>query len=267
MKTILYACTNLAYDQIFSPVVVTPGVEHVLFTDRKPRFVRGWQWRPLPDATGALTPTLTNRYAKFFPHRIFPDAGITIYVDANTLLIGDLRPLIGEFVDSGADIGLFAHKQRFNIFEEFEFGLKVGRIPARDAEKGRAQLQRYLEEGLARDHPFTENAIIFRRHGNPALEGAMDLWWEQLATYTKRDQLSLPYVLHKSDIKAKIWDWNYKFENPYFTRYLHRRNFLNDLNVTMKNKRYYNRLNYHFYGSVLYAYHGLLKRVLSRQEG
>jgi hypothetical protein len=262
MKTVLYACTNLAFDQIFPPVVRTPGVDHVLFTDRRPRRLGAWEWRPLPPETEGLSPTLVNRYAKFFPHRLFPDAEVTIYVDANTLLIGDLGPLIAEFTGSEADIGLFRHGKRADIFEEFAFALEVGRIPPRDVEKGRAQLQRYRDEGLPRDHAFTENAIIFRRHGNPALERAMELWWEELETYTKRDQLSLPYVLHKSGLRAKIWDWNYIDENPYFHRYLHRHSVLHDLNVAMKNKRYYNRVYYHLFGAVLFAYHGVLKSRL-----
>ena len=200
-RTVLYACTNLAYDQIFTPVAMTPGVDFVLFADRRPRFVRGWQWRPLPAETAGLSPTMVNRFAKFFPHVIFPEAEVSIYVDANTLMLADLTPLIEEFRVSGADIGLFPHKQRFDIAEEFEFARKVGKIPAEDAEKGAAQLAHYRAEGLPDDHLFTENAIIFRRHGNPALAAAMDLWWEQMATYTKRDQLSLPYVLYKSDLE------------------------------------------------------------------
>ena len=261
-KTVLYTCTNLAFDQIFPPAVRTPGVEYVLFTDRRPRRLGAWEWRPLPPQTQGLSPTLTNRYTKFFPHRLFPEAEITIYVDANTLLIGDLTPLIAEFTASGAEIGLFRHAKRSDIFSEFDFCQEVGRIPPQDVEKGRSQLQRYLDEGLPKAHAFTENAIIFRRHGNPALERAMDLWWEELETYTKRDQLSLPYVLHKTGIRAKIWDWNYTEENPYFHRYLHRHSFLHDLNVTMKNKRYYNRVYYHLFGSMLFAYHGLFKRLL-----
>lgn len=251
MKTVLYACTHLGYDQIFSPVATTPGMEFVLFSDRRPRFVRGWQWRPLPPQTAGLSQTMVNRFCKLFPHELFPDADCTVYVDANTLILSNLQPLIDEFLASGADIGLFPHKQRADIFEEFEFGVRVGKIPSSDVETGRRQLRRYLDEGLPPDHPFTENAIIFRRHGDPALEAAMDLWWEQLGTYTKRDQLSLPYVLHKSGLRMKLWDWNYKFENAYFKRYMHRRGIKNNVNTFLKNKNYYSRTNRALYEHVL----------------
>ena len=68
--------------RIFSPVAPTPGVEFVLFADRRPRLVRGWRWRPLPEVARGLSPTLVNRYAKFFPERILPEAEVSVYVDA-----------------------------------------------------------------------------------------------------------------------------------------------------------------------------------------
>ena len=150
-RTVVYACTDLGYDQIFSPVAPTPGVEFVLFADRRPRLVRGWRWRPLPDAARGLSPTLANRYAKFFPERILPGAELSVYVDANTLILADLTPLVAEFAASGADIGLFRHQERTTLAEELEFGRRVGKIPAADAAKGEAQLGRYRAAGLPPD--------------------------------------------------------------------------------------------------------------------
>jgi len=256
VRTVVYACTHLDYDQIFSPVVPTPGVDFVLFADRRPRLVRGWQWRPMPEAVGGMSQTLANRYAKFFPYAVLPEADCSIYIDANTLVLGDLTPLVEEFLASGADIGLFPHRERSTIAEEFEFGRRVGKIPPSDVEKGLAQLRRYREAGLPPDPPFTENAIVFRRHGNPALEAAMDLWWSELMNYTQRDQLSLPYVLFKSQLKVKFWDWNYKYVNPYFLRYVHRRGVVSDLNVFLKNKQYYGPFNRVICGAALFIAHG-----------
>lgn len=267
MKTVLYACTDLAYDQIFSPVVGTPGIEPVLFSARKPRFVAGWRWRPLPAEVAGLSPSLANRFCKFFPETIFPEAEVSIYVDANTLILADLRPLLDEFIASEADIGLFPHQERFDIFEEFEFCKRVNKIPPADHAKGQAQLRHYADEGLPRDHVFTENAILFRRHGNPALAAAMALWWEQLERFTKRDQLSLPYVLHKSDLKVKLWDWNYKFENPYFKRYMHRRGFFDDLNVFLKNKRHYNPVYRASIDGAFFVFHDMIKPLALRIRG
>lgn len=249
MKTSLYTCVNLAYDQIFSPVVPSPGIETVLFSDRRPRFVSGWNWRPRTEEMTKLNPTLANRYAKFFPMRIFPDADYSIYTDANNLVTADLNPLLEEFIASDADIGLFPHSKRRDIYSELEFCKEVGKIRPPDYALGDEQMAFYRAEGLPDDHIFTENAIILRRHGRPgtehaargaALEAAMQLWWDQLARFTKRDQLSLPYVLDRADLKVKLWDWHYLDPNPYFSRYPHRRGALRDVHIFLTNKRHYN---------------------------
>ena len=84
----------------------------------------------------------------------------------------------------------------------------------------------------------------------------MDLWWAELMNYTKRDQLSLPYVLYKSELKVKFWDWNYKYVNPYFMRYLHRRGVVSDLNVFLKNKQLLRPFNDAICGAALFIAHG-----------
>ena len=69
--------------------------------------------------------------AKFFPHRILPEAEISIYVDANTLILADLTPLIEEFAASGADIGLCSRTaSAASIAEEFDVRPAGGQNPA-----------------------------------------------------------------------------------------------------------------------------------------
>lgn len=245
MKTVLYTCANLAYDQIFSPVAPSPGITPVLFSDRRPRFVSGWEWRPRTEEMAKLNPTLANRYAKFFPARIFPDADYSIYTDANNLVTADLNPLLAEFIASDADIGLFPHSKRRDIYAELEFCKEVGKVRPPEYALGDEQVAFYRAEGLPEEHVFTENAVILRRHGRgeargAALDAAMELWWDQLARFTKRDQLSLPFVLHRSGLKVKLWDWNYLSPNPYFSRYPHRRGPLRDIHIFLINKRHSN---------------------------
>ena len=243
MRTVLYACTNLAYDQIFTPVAMTPGVDFVLFADRKPRFVRGWQWRPYPPRGGRALAHHDQPLRQVLPAPIFPEAEISIYVDANTLMLADLTPLIAEFRASGADIGLFPHKQRFDICEEFAFARKVGKVPAADAAKGAAQLAFYRAEGLPDGHLFTENAIIFRRHGGgqsrarggdgPLVAADADLHPPRPAEPALRaDEVGA---------EGEALGLELQVREPLLPRYLHRRGALSDLNVILKNKRCYNR--------------------------
>lgn len=254
MRVVVYTCTFLSYDQVFPPVRKTPGADYVLFSDRRPRCLSGWKWRPLPEAARFMSQTMANRYCKFFPHRLFPEADLSIYVDGNTLILEDLRPLIAEFTAAGSGIGLFAHKERDNLLAEFAWGQRTGKIPPEEVERAEEQLARYQAAGVPPDHILTENGIIFRRHGDPDLGPAMDLWWDELCAYSRRDQLSLPYVLCATGIATKIWDWNYKFRNPYFLRYPHRSGFSVDLAIALRNRMLRGRLAYIGYGLVLYAF-------------
>ena len=79
-----------------------------------------------------------------------------------------------------------------SIAEELAFGKEVGKIPAAEAATAEAQVAGYLAGGLPAAHVLTENGVIFRRHGAPGLEAAMELWWQELDRASKRDQLSLP---------------------------------------------------------------------------
>ena len=215
MKTVVYTCANLAYDQIYSPVVATPGSSMCCFpTAARASSPAGSGAPARPGCVPRLRPS-ANWFCKFFLQRLFPEAGISIYLDANLLILGDLQPLINDFLARGGDRPVPAwraqrHRQRI------AFCKRVGKIGPADSARGEAQLAAYAAEGLPPDHGLTENAIILCRHDAPGLDGAMDLWWQQLATYTKRDQLSLPYVLWKSGLEAKVWDWSYWSEKSLF---------------------------------------------------
>ncbi len=257
-RTVVYTCTDLAYDQVFSPVAATPGVDYVLFSDRRPRFVRGWQWRPKPQAVAGLGSAMANRRLKFFPGEVFPEADLSIYLDANILVLGDLGPLIAEFLASGAEIGLFVHGERRDVASELAFCAEVGKVSPEEHQKGEAQLAGYRARGCPDDARLTENGIILRRHDGPRLGRAMALWWDELNAHTRRDQLSLPFVLHETGIATKLFDWNYREENPYFHRYPHRSGILKDAYILMRNKRHYGRANHYLYGAVTEGYRRLL---------
>lgn len=222
MKIVVYTCTFPDYDAVYTPLVRTPGVEYVLHAPAPPRFVRGWQWRPLPPAVTGFSQTMANRYCKFFPDRLFPDADVTIYADGNVLMKGDLRPLIDEFLATQAEIGLFRHPWRRSIDEELPFCKQVGRVKPADFDKADAQVAGYYAEGLPRDHVLTQNGVIFRRHDGPRLQAAMALWWDEMQTHVPRDQLSSPYVFWKTGVAVTVWPWIYSRDNPYFLAYGHR---------------------------------------------
>ena len=222
MRVVVYTATFTDYDWIVSPGVKAAGVDYVLISDRKPRLASGWSWRPYPAETAGLDQTMANRYCKFFPHILFPDHDLSVYIDGSIVLVGDITPLLNRFVGSDADIGLFPHRFGRTLAEELDFAIEVSKIRGPDIDRARGQLQRYVGEGLDPQLLISENAVLLRRHGRAALDAAMALWWQELGAGCRRDQVSLQYCLWRTGATAMTFDFLYRRSNPYFFQLGHR---------------------------------------------
>lgn len=223
-SSVVYSCTFADYDYTFGPLEKTPGAEFLRFGTTKPNRHGIWQHHPVPAAQEMPTQTLTNRKFKLFPGQTIPECDVAVYIDGNILVRADLSPLIQEFWDSNADIALFPHPSGRSLAEEIDFALDH-KIPKEDVALAEAQREKYRALGLL-DIPITENTILFYRMGSPKIAAIGDMWWQELEDYCKRDQISLPFVLHHVKPRVHLWDWHFQSpgdDNPYFARSGHRR--------------------------------------------
>jgi len=252
--TVVYSVVTDNYDRVFSPKVRTKNVRYVLFSDEL-KEVKGWEIRPifLKNKGGG---GLTNRWHKFFPYKLFSDVEYSIYVDGNIRVVGDLEPLINEFKKSGAALGVFKHPDRENVFQEAKACLLQGKFDDLDKAKINLQLQVYGEsEGC---YPLTDNGIIFRWHRHPKLQEAMSLWWEHLQEFSKRDQISLPFVIRYINLSVKKWDWNFRCnENSFFEVYAHRHSLIRDVTTIIRIHK-----NEYLWASLIHRVLGKIKVAL-----
>lgn len=225
--TIVYSAVTSSYDMVFKPRVLTENVQYVLFSDR-PGKIKGWNVLPISNVIKG-NKSLTNRWYKFFPHEVFKKAEYSVYVDGNIRITGDLAPLIQEFKESGAALGVFTHQDRTNIFQEADACVEFGKFDERDKQRVKEQLKIYTESGMPLDQPLTDNGIIFRWHQHPRLVKAMSSWWEQLQSFSKRDQISLPYIIWQTNLPVKMWSKSFREESAYFEVYRHRQTLIRDL--------------------------------------
>lgn len=224
IKTIVYSCTFADYDYTFGPLARTPNASFLRFGDTSPNRWRIWNHLAVPDEKMKISQTLTNRWFKLFPHDVLTPCDVAIYVDGNILVRADLTPLIEEFYASGADIALFPHPSGRTVAEEIDFAFG-SRIPLKDQPIAKTQRDRYNQLDIL-DTPITENTILFYRMDSPKVAQIGELWWDELQSYTKRDQISLPYVIHSVRPKIHFWDFHFhdpSDENIYFQRTGHRR--------------------------------------------
>lgn len=81
----------------------------------------------------------------------------------------------------------------------------------------------YIEEGFPEHYGLTENSIIYRNHNSDKIISIMDEWWQFIENYSKRDQLSLFYILWKNNINMQyLTDVAIKLDTKNFDFFRHR---------------------------------------------
>lgn len=223
----VYTCIVGDYDYLLTPKVIPDGVRFYCFTDKPRRKVAGWQMLPLVQPSSVTDPVLINRYHKFFPYKVLPSVDYSLYVDGSIHIVGDVTTWVKKFTSKEIGMVCLQHPVRRTVFDEVERCEEAGLFSQEDVRLAQQQLADYCEEGMPAMQRLSENTVLLRAHDHPDLETAMELWWQQLNIYTKRDQLSLPYVIWKTGFVTDMVNVvNLRTPNPYFVWNAHRRNGL-----------------------------------------
>jgi hypothetical protein len=155
---------------------------------------------------------LLSRYYKFFFHEKIKRYDYSVYFDANVHLKNNFVELLGKFINSNKEIGLFKHSSRKNIYQELEVNLANKNIKEIDKEK---ILKLYKKKKYYSDNDLSENCVILRKHNSKKLFKTMNNWWNLLRFYVKRDQILLPYVLWKYKTPKIFFNINLRKKNKY----------------------------------------------------
>ena len=172
-----------------------PNIDYFLITDAASLPAPpGWQRITVPgdDANPLhLSRRLKMNLASLLPS---PDSyNAIVYLDGNIEVAGDIRPLVSDYLASGADLGVVPHPFRQCVYEEAAAVM----LELRDDPRCVLQAVEFLEhEG----HPpraglFEMNFFCFRPR--PAATAFFAHWWQHYQQHGNRDQLLAPYVARK----------------------------------------------------------------------
>ena len=106
------------------------------------------------------------------------------------------------------DIYFFEHPDRNCIYSEVLAVIKYRKEKSGVAFKIQ---KRYKKLKFPSKYGLSENCMIVRKHNKKNCIILMEKWWEQIKKYSKRDQLSLSYVLWKTRIKIKYFSKQFGF--------------------------------------------------------
>lgn len=202
------------YDSLNEVLVKTPGIRYICFTDVD--YLKSKTWDIIKLEKQSDNPTLVNRKYKFFPYE-YIDCQQSLYIDGNIIINNRLDYLFDEVLKDN-HIAIPIHPERDCVFNEIQSCIDSGKVTNLDAQVFSDFL---LSHNYPRSNGLSENNIIFRDHTSVALKKCMMDWWFYFNKFAKRDQFTLPFVLHANNISYYKFLEGPRFSNKYFSIAFH----------------------------------------------
>lgn len=198
-KIAIYTCITGNYDEIEEPLVLEEACDYFLFTNNKNLKSKYWNIQDIPEDIKKLDDNIKiNRYIKMHPKELFSDYDYAIYIDGNIKLVSTVSQLIKN-INSRTGLAIHRHCQRICIYDE----IKACRAYNKGKYKNlKLQAKRYKKEGFPCDYGMLECNMLFSDLKNSNAPMIFNKWWEEyLQSESMRDQIALPYVLWKNNLK------------------------------------------------------------------
>lgn len=216
LKIAVYTCITQGYDPLNIPLSVDARLAYFCFTDTPESMAPPWEPRLI--TLPGLSQKDQNRYIKMHPHEFLPEYDVTIYVDGNIQIVGDLYELVCTALSSPEDIFLYGHPNRNCVYAE---GAACSHIAHERIWHIAAQMRRYRKAGYPIENGLFEASVIISKN-TPSMRRFMAEWWREYRTGAKRDQLALPFVAWQLGIPlGSFGESDPRFGNRYFRRLPH----------------------------------------------
>ncbi len=191
----VYTSVSKGYESLKPHEVINERFDYFAFTDGDVDDMGIYEVRPIP--VEGYDDGRAIRYAKTHPHVLFSSYDVAIWLDTSLMIVGDIFPIIEDFIKSGKAIGSSPHSQRQSVYEEFETCIKLQKDDVKIMQR-----QRDFYKSIKFDtNELTENGFLAFNMKHPKLAPALETWWEQICQFSKRDQLSFNYSLVKNDVE------------------------------------------------------------------
>lgn len=189
------------YDNICEPLCAPDNIDYYCVTDQNIDLTNS-KWKKIDisgfrDDLDKFTNVEKNRFFKMMPNKIFEDYEYSVYIDGNIQIIADLTPFIHKIQVPG--IAAHWHSSRDCVYDEMKAALQA----KKESEKNLARHKEHLiQENYPPHYGLLECNVLARKH-TAFCNLMMEQWWSEFETFSKRDQLSLPYVLFKNKVEIK----------------------------------------------------------------
>lgn len=192
-KIAVYTCITGGYDNPLEPIYCPENIDFYIITDMEINPKSKWKKIDINTIEEIINfdNTRKARYVKTHPHSFFQDYEFSIWIDSNFRVVADLSKFI-KYIGDGVPFASNWHPDRNSIYTELEACILRKKDDSKILKK---QVEFYKSLGMPDDFGLIETNMIVRKHNDEKCINLMESWWEEIRTWSKRDQLSLPFVI------------------------------------------------------------------------
>lgn len=232
-KICVYTCITGDYDSLKNLSYPDNNFDYICFTNNKDITSDFWKVVYISEDLDNLT---LARKIKILGHDELKKYDLTIWLDGAMQLRKPLSTFLDECCDlDNYDMVGFNHRDRDCIYDEIDTCVFLFKESVENAKK----IETFLRKEKYPEHNGLIESTVLIRKNNNEVENLMNLWFDMLFKYTRRDQLSFNYCLWKNPINIQMLDMNV-FDNEYFVHEGHKSIFFS------RNYRVYFGDNYKF---------------------
>ena len=144
-----------------------------------------------------------TRKIKILAHNYLKEYDYSVWVDANIRILDNPKILLNRYLINN-DLAAYTHSEgRTCIYLEAEACIKLNKD---DPIIIVNQMNKYRSQGYPEFNGLVVTGVLLRKHNDPNIIKAMEMWWEQIQQHSKRDQLSLNFVLWKLGLEFNVID-------------------------------------------------------------
>ena len=150
---------------------------------------------------------------KICPHRYLKDYDVSIWVDGNIAIVGNLYQFIKQYDLDKVPFYTRVHPARNCIYDEANACIRMNKDSSESIKK---QVERYKNEGYPKHIGLVETGIILRKHNEEICKCIDDMWATELLLNSHRDQLSFNYICWKKHFIPGVLKNEFKLNNQFF---------------------------------------------------
>ena len=208
-KICVYTCITGDYDNLNEIKNVEKNVDYYCFTNNKN--IKSKTWKVVYISDDKLDNHRLSRKIKMLGHEIInKNYDISVWMDADIII----EKSIVEFVDiflKDKPFASFKHHQRDCIYEEAKACLMM----RKDTKENILKTINFLKKEKYPEHNgLYEMTIFIKKHNDPKVIETMNMWFDMVCKYSKRDQLSFAYCAWKTGLeinRINLSVWNNEF--------------------------------------------------------